>query len=332
MAADLMRMIVSCFCLLLSAVAPPLQQICPVEWRGVPASTAFEELQARFKMTVAVRANVDPARLGEEVRLSASHLTGEQVFRWVARISKLDVLFTEDSVIITPMGQGTNKAAVGTSTTRSVWPASAARRTSIHWNDTPLSRVSDDISAAFDVDVIFDAPVADDADLVTLEEANADLQTIAQGLAKQLEASVELLDGALWVHRPAVTRQNPITRPDSQIEQPKPQVEMPEPPKPNSRPASRSQAISPSTPLAKTVSVPPGIAGWREWGQQLSQAAGCPILMDIPAGAVYPRIEAVGSLIDILEAGRVLGLFTWLTEPATTGHDFTVRIRVRESG
>jgi len=297
----------------------PLEQICPVEWRGQEVSAAFSELELRLGLHIMIDPKVDKTQFQREIRLSASHLTGTQVLQWLGRLSDLKVQVGEKTVIVMPSsGSSRGLVPVGPDAAKSgpgrpnVWSSVASRRAGIHWKDTPLSRVAGDISSGFAVDVIYDGGVLEDAGMVTLDHPSVDLQQVCHDLAEQLQASVEFVDGALWVHRGQ---------------------DVNGPPWPSTQPKKAADSVLPVPALTQSVHLTLSVTNWDQWAEELNRLTGDRILMEIPPQAAYPIIEAEGRFLDVLEAGRLLGVFTWTAKPGQDGRGtISVRIQAPSNG
>ena len=64
-----------------------------------------------------------------------------------------------------------------------------------------------------------------------------------------------------------------------------------------------------------------GVTRYSAVAERLARAAGVRSDCRIPPGAVYDQIEAAGRVGDVLEAGRLLGRWSWQTQvdPGTGG-------------
>ncbi len=187
----------------------PLTSACPVDWRGVPAREAIAQLGARLSVEFVVDDSVDAKQLEKDIRLSASHLTGEQAFRWAARLAGLEAIEVEGAILlISPqrgkVGQDPPYGLAGVrhrpADDRAAWAALRGKRAAVAWKDTPLSRIGKDISAGFGVDAIFHEAILAEPVLITLEHPDVDLEAVCRTLSNQTAATAEYLDGAIWIH------------------------------------------------------------------------------------------------------------------------------------
>ena len=83
----MMRMIV--LVVVVQAVWPAFvaaQSAHVVQWRGTSVGAALAELADRLNMRMIMDRSLRQADLDRPVRMSARHLTGEQAFRWTARL------------------------------------------------------------------------------------------------------------------------------------------------------------------------------------------------------------------------------------------------------
>jgi hypothetical protein len=182
--------------------------VCSGDWRGVPLNKALQDVSRRCQVKYLADASLPAEAMEREVRLSVRHLTGQQAARWLARLAGLESIEVEGSLVLaTPQrakliarelspGDAGQRAKADANT----WRSLKGRRSAVNWDQTPLSRVASDVSTWFGVDVIYHPDLLSEPLLVTVSRPDADMAQVAAALADQLHATVEFLDGALWVH------------------------------------------------------------------------------------------------------------------------------------
>lgn len=309
----------SCLPLLLTAITltmpAGLDQPCPVDFRGVRAADALGTLSRRTGVTYVVAAGLESVVLAREVRLTASHLTGPEAFRWVARLAGAEAVLVDNTFLIarpdclprvwrTPAGDRTNIRCT----------AARSRHANIHWQDTPPARIAADVAAEFGIDVIFQPELLEDAPLIEAEIPGASLDTVIQALSDRLSAKVEPLDGALWIHRSSVQ-----SAPASAQEQTASEL-------PGERQESVAAASVPG-PLDAAVCIDRGIRDWPMLRERLAAAAGVPIT--VRGERAYPVIEAKATIGEVLEAGELLGYWTWNCRTGDQNTPFSVQLTVQ---
>jgi hypothetical protein len=296
-----------------------LKDACPILYRGTPFRTALAELADRLGVRYILDASIPAAILDEPVRMSALHLTGDQAFRWLARIGGVTAVLVDGMFLVAPDDRlPAVWRATGTSSPsqRSLDEARLARlntrRADIEWVDAPLSGVAEDVSGLFGVDVIFHPALLADSKLIYLKEAGVSLEAVREALARQLGARTEFYDGALWVC--------PADEPPRWLAA-------------TSRPAetqARDTEEFRVLPLDAWVSVDRSASSWAALAAALGSAAGVPCSTEAAPGASYPGVEANGSVAEVLEGLRMLGLVSWNAEPGGSPNEAKLRIAVRQ--
>jgi hypothetical protein len=61
------------------------------------------------------------------------------------------------------------------------------------------------------------------------------------------------------------------------------------------------------------------VSSWAQFAQRLQDATGVVCRVEAAGSAVYPQMEASGPAIDLLEAGRLSGWFTWRLDRSQDG-------------
>lgn len=296
----------------LQAAALPgaLDQACPVEFRGARLTDALGTLSGKLGVTYVFGGGLQPAVMEKEIRLTATHLTGQQAFRWLARLAGLEAVLVDGAFLIAPAKDlPTVWCAEWRSRPDTTWQAARTRRADIRWQDTPPARVAADISAGFGIDVIFHSDLLEEPPLVELQLAGATLEAVRESLAKQIGAVVEPFDGALYVH-PASANIAPVSAPAA-VAQPKAPV-----------------TVTPSaSPMDASLLMERPLQTWPEFRDSLAQATGLPV--SIRGDSSPPAIAALGAASDVLEAGRLLGYWTWTPPGSGLGalqvHPMTVQ-------
>jgi hypothetical protein len=208
--------------------ATPVERVTTVvDLRGVSVREAFDKLSEALKERIIIAREVPAEIMERDIRLHTEHLSPEQSVRWVARLVGLQAVRTKEGYYVatavhlaklgTPL-QGTERvllsgasasapedSSVGTSTDQRIREL-ANRHGPIFWQDTPLSRVSADVSRVFNVDLIFHPDVLGSESLLDWEQPDTSLQGTCDLLAHELKAAIEFRDGALWV-RPVGLRE-----------------------------------------------------------------------------------------------------------------------------
>jgi hypothetical protein len=167
--------------------------------------------------------------------------------------------------------------------------------------------------------VLFDPSVLDAQPLVYQESATISLEQVCAVLHEQLEAEVEYVDGALWVHRGGASI--PVVKGnDRQDAGPTPG----EPAPPGESGADRPERLS------AWVELDGGIRTWEGVARRLADATGrvCRILVT-PEGEP-PEVRASAPVRAVLEAGRRLGQWTYRLETDRAGEPPVLVIRVRK--
>ena len=193
---------------LLLAILPAAEGPCAGDWRGVALNKALADVGRRCGVKYLADASLPAEAMDREVRLSVRHLTGQQTARWLARIAGLDAVEVEGSLVLAAPKRAKliaqelspEDAARRSRADASAWRNLKTRHAAVNWDQTPLSRVANDASASFGVDVIYHPDLLSEPLLITMSREDADIAQVAAALADQLHATVEFLDGALWVH------------------------------------------------------------------------------------------------------------------------------------
>jgi len=297
-----------------------LESVCPVDWRGATLGEALAELAPRLEVPYILDVSVDAAALNRRVRMSASHLTGAQAFRWLARSAGLEAALVDGTFLIAAEDRlpavwrstGTGGGNRRPSGDDGRWRLVQERRADLRWIDSPLSGVARDISAAFGVDVVFHQAILADQPLVGLEASQVGFDRVRQALAGQLAARVEYVDGAVWVRpRNHSSSRLPSSRPWSDGGQPR---------------------ASTSGPLTQPVRIGPSAGTWSAFAGRLAEAGRLSYRVEAPPATPYPTIEAAGSVAAVLEAARLLGWLSWSLEETGEQGGPRLRIEVRQAG
>ncbi len=307
-------------CALAQPGSDSLERVCPVDWRGVPLREALVGLAGRLEVAHILDPSVDPAALDRNVRMSAWHLTGEQGFRWLARSAGLAAVLVdgtflvaaEDRLPVVWRAAGKGLATRPAEEDDARWQRVRGRRADIHWVDAPLSGVARDVAGVFEVDVIFHPAILTDQRLVCLDASQVGLDGVFGVLAEQLGARVGFLDGAVWVCPADDTSPRlPATAPAGVGEV--------------------GEARAPAAgPLNRRVRIDRSITTWAAFAARLSEAGGVSYRIEVAPGAVYPGIEAAGSVAALLEAARLVGRLSWGFEQTGPDQGPMLRLRVPE--
>jgi hypothetical protein len=293
-----------------ATAATSLEDRVPLDLRGVPLGQALEELSHRTGVAYLVDALVEPADLATAVRITARHLNGAQAFRWLARSGGLEAVWTEGLFYI---GRPERMPNGSEPDLQDIQEAQAAgmiqeRRMDVAWEDIPLARVADDISSAFGIDVVFDAQILEVAPLIRLEQPVADLAFVVAALTNQLQAQAHVLDGAIWIHPQAMSASPPPTVPAATAAA---QTSPVPPAEPVSQVMRPPPAVMADNDLEGRVVVTSSLKTWSEFADRLTAVAGFSCRIQPTEGVPAPAFQAAGSLREILEAGRLLGLWDW---------------------
>jgi hypothetical protein len=287
--------------LLISMLAAPVDERCPVDWRGVAFGAAVAELAGRLDVPYILDASVTPEDLARPVRLRAEYLAGGEVFVWLARSAGLEAVRRRGAFLVArperlPLTWRAFSPA-GTEAAASARSATAQqRRIDVEWLDAPLSQVAAAVRRGFGTDLIAHPDVLAAQGLVTHEGRQMALEDICPVLAGQLDARVGLIDGVLWI------------RPTGAAEI----VRAATGPAGGDEPGAAEQGA----PTASTtdVVVDRRIQSWPDFADCLSRDD---VVFDIREhpGSCYPNLAARGAVEDILEGVRLLGLIRWRRMP-----------------
>jgi hypothetical protein len=275
------------------AAETPLSEPCALDLRGVPLSQALPELATRLEVPYILDASVDEAAMGRPIRMSARHLSGEQAFRWLARLADLQAVLVDGTFLVATPDRLPAVWRVARDSTGAADTATRPQRIDLSWIDAPPSRVAADVAEHYGIDVVFHPDVlAEGGQRVHAERSQASVNDICAVLADQLGAQVELLDGAVWVH-PATGA-------------------VPSRPASNPAPAGSVTSWAGRDPLLdRPLVVEASIGTWLALADRLGVAGGVRCAVSMPPGVPYPRIEARGTVGEVLEAGRLLGYLSW---------------------
>ncbi len=279
-----------------------LEAPCPLDLRAVPLGQALSDLCSRLGVAHLVDPLVPSAALQTPVRIAAAHLTGEEALRWVARAGGLEAVFVEETLLVAvPERLGRVWRVAGSGFSPVAGQAAAERvrracrqRADLAWTDTPVTRVARDVSAAFGIDLVVHPAVLADAPMISVQSAGTDLEGLIRVLEAQLGCVAGVFDGVIYA-RPAV------------------------------RPAALSgdggsgpvggglQADGAETddPMERRVAVDRSVKDWRQLAERLGKSSGIPFVLTGAEDAPWPAPEACGSVREILEAGRLAGLWIW---------------------
>lgn len=288
-----------------TAGAADLAKPCPIDWRGVPLGQAVRELADRLDVAYILDPSVTQEVLGASVRLTAVHLNGRQAFRWTARAAGLDAVVVEGVVVIgradrlprvwrlsgsiPEAGPAGSRPSPDDADSPTLEPRAGEfrnRRVDLAWLDAPLSRVRKDISDRFGIDLVFHARILEQQRLVRLEGPSLGWDDVENALGQQLDAVAEYDDGVIRV-------------------EPRPATSRPADPPAGSDPTTLAATDSDSV-LFRPVEISFAGGNARNLGETLSRAAGINCRVEAPEGTQWGPISARGSLLEILEAARIL--------------------------
>jgi hypothetical protein len=267
---------------------------------------AFSSVARRVGAPYVVDGSVDRLTLNRRIRLATSHLTGLEVFRWLARLADLAAVRADGIMIVADpaampvvwKARGESVSAEGEPPARAResvrWREAFQRRADIEWVDMPLSAAARQISTVYGVDLIFDPEVLRDQGIVHLLRPDTDLPGVLRVMAEQLDARIEFVEGAFWVRAAGDEVGESGFVP------------------PSWSPEIEDQAKGEGV-LAARVRLDSQIRSWVAFGKTLSEAGEARCRVEIPEGSArsYPGFEAAGRVADILEAARLLGHLTW---------------------
>jgi len=311
------------------ASAAALDELCPVEWRNVPFKQAVEELAGQFSLPVLLDTSVTPEIAQTPVRLFARHLTGRQAIQWLARWAGVEAAFVDGSLLIArperlPRIWRKEVAPPASSqpAPQAPWLAIRDRSADIEWVDAPLSLVARDVSTRFGIDLIVHPEVLKAERLVNLQQTGVTLGQLGESLASQLEAGVDLVDGALWVRpRGDLAATQPGTAPATSATRPAPL---------RVSPASvASPEVAFEALLARQVVIDPPAPDWPAFVKRLTAGVRIEVRLQVAAGAGPPDWVARGTAREILEAANLLGRLDYQLEPSGVGNVPVLLIKVR---
>ena len=286
----------SSICLLLLMLAAPLDERCPVDWRGVAFGEVVAELAGRLDVPYVLDVSVTPEDLARPVRLRVEHLTGGEVFVWLARSAGLEAVHRQGAFLLA------RPERLPLSWRARPWPGMAAvssarlaaarqRRIDVQWLDAPLSQVAADVRRGFGLDLIAHPDVLAEQALVTHTGQQMALAGVCEILAEQFGARVDVVEGVIWI-RPAGV--GGIVRMVA------------------SRPvgggvASVARPVLPSVSPGEVV-IDRRIRSWAEFADCLSRGNVVFDMKGRPHGR-WPNLVARGPVDDILVGARLVGLF-----------------------
>jgi hypothetical protein len=297
-----------------------LNDLCPISWRGTPLRQAFAELADRLGVRYILDASIPATALDEPVRMSAAHLTGQQAFRWLARMGGVSAVFVDGVLLVAAEDRlpgiwratGTG-APADRASEEGRWAKVNSRRIDVNWVDAPLTGVAEDVSSLFGVDVLYHPALLADPKLTYMKESGVDLDRVREVLGRQLNARTELYDGALWVC------------PQGEVIQWLPATGHQADPVVASQPDEFIAA-----PLERWLMVDRSATTWVDFADAVSTAAGVPCSVAGAEGTRYPGIDAAGSVGEVLDGLRMLGMIVWNIAPEGPSSGPRINIRLRE--
>lgn len=283
-----------------TAVAQERSGPYPVAWRGVPFREAVAELTASLGVPAVLDGSVDPSDLDRRVRLTANHLTAQQAIRWLARSVDLEAVEVDgvymvgrcDRIPIVWQARQGKGDRGGGETGRAIWERIRQRTAEVAWVDSPLSGVARDTSDRFNVDLVFHPDLHAEQPAVSFEGQEVSLASVLSALEEQLGARSDFVDGCVWLR-------------------PRSMADLPVFPSATRDPGT---APAPAQESAEAASAGIRLTGqcgtWRELAVRLGGAGEGAVRLDAASEAVVgpPPIEAVGTLREILEGLKLLGL------------------------
>ncbi len=310
---------------LAACLAAPTTQPVEVDLRGEAVGAAIAELAGRLETTCVLDESLDRSAWTAPVRFYARHLTGEQALRWLARLAELEAVRADGILLITRPRETVEPAAVADRHVQAAWAALATRTGTVKWVDAPLSRVARDVAEAFGVDLIPHPSLLAASLLVDQESESATLAEVCRALEEQLSARALYLDGAIaltgadagpaWAHG-AIPCAPPATPPASQPAE-----------GPPSRPAgTQHEPGPPFRLLGLPLKTAAGRGLWETLAGVLRDADCDGCVEEIPAGQALFDVDADGTVLEVLEATRLLGLAEWSAGPPGAERGLTVRV------
>jgi len=309
---------------------PTLDAPCPLDCRGVPFSQALPRLAEQLNLPYILDPSVTPDLAQTRIRMFAAHLSGQQAIRWLARSAGLEAVIIEGTILIAkperlprawryrePVTTWTSKGVPGTSrpsqdTTR--LRKARDKRANVNWIDKPLSGVLRDVSHNFGVDIVVHPTIMATQPLLQFEQAQADLDTVCDALAQQLNARLIYIDGAFWA-RPRKGKHAQETQPATSRTSGSPTY----------RPAPSQLG------LARWVTIDRSVTSWQAFADQLARASDLNCRIQPPALAETACVEAKGSVEDVLNGAQMLGHLSWALEDAGKDGRLSLRINIRQS-
>jgi hypothetical protein len=301
--------------LVLLALAIPVDEPCPVDFRGVPLGEAVAELAGRLQMPYVFDESVTAADLTEPVRMRAEYLTGLEVIIWLARLADLEGVHQQGAMFLArPARLPVSWKSANAADCRNVAGDSDSgiqlRRARISWLDTPMSQVAADVREGFGIDVIVHPVVLKRQRLVTHEADQASVADVCQVLAAQWECDATIVDGVVWI-RPVGWQKPPVP--------------------PASCPGDTAtegpwQTLS-ALQSSNIAVINRGTESWKAFADCLER---CNVVCDIredPASR-YPDLVARGPVEDILEGARLIGAIRWERVGATASGQRKWRIEM----
>ncbi|HOW73479.1 MAG TPA: hypothetical protein PKY77_23000 [Phycisphaerae bacterium] len=295
--------------------AAGLDSPCPVEWQGLPFGDALRELAGRLDLPYVVDASVSAEAAQTRIRLLASHVDGRQALRWLARSAGLEAVVV-DRTILVARGDRLPEAwkwrggvpARGRDGQEAAWAGMRGRVAAVDWVDAPLSVVVRDLPRSFGVDLVVHPDILAKEVLIHLQQSAATLESVRDELARSLDAEVGYDDGVLWA-RPAHLPQGPA----------------------GSAPAFIPELINAKTdqPLRRPVVIDRPLADWQAFRGVVARATGLNCRVEVVAGAASAGLEARGSVGEVLEGARLLGLMSYQLQAGGEKGLPTLLIQVR---
>jgi len=276
--------------------ADPLEAPCQLDVRSTPLKQTLDVLTARLGIPYVLDSSVTDQDAQTPVRLYADHLNGRQAIRWVTRWAELEAVLAENTFFVAQPDRlpviWRNPVTLQSADTRSsdkeFWQAARKRQADIQWLDAPLSLVARDISARFGVDIIFHAEILKKQNLIHIQQPEMRLDDLCNVLKRHLDAEIDYLDGAVWVHPGSIlaASQPAEVKVDRRI---------------------GAALPTPGEFLTRPVVIDRKMADWHTLGDTLSSVNGLNCRVVVPQGVNKPDWDAKGSATDILEAGKLLG-------------------------
>jgi hypothetical protein len=304
------------------AIRQALESNCVVQWRGETLDGALSQLAERLGARYIIDASVAETDLSSLVRMSATHLTGEQAFRWLARSAGLQAVLVGEVFII---AAGNRLPTVWRVTGRGgterlpapanepAWSELMTRTADVAWGDAPLPGVASDVASGFRVDLIVHPLVLAANDLVHYEQADATLEQVRSALAEELGCKISYIDGALWAHPASVSArwagQQSIKEAGHVVE---------------SVDADRIH------PTEKHVKLDPELKTWQDFAARIEGWTGVQCVVTGAAEAACPPMRADGQARELLRAAELFGWIQWEYFPPQAEAEARFEIQVRE--